>query len=272
MLIAQITDTHVKLPGALAYGRVDTASMLERCVAALGRLDPQPDLIVVTGDLVDLGRAEEYAHLRALLAPLVPPLIVIPGNHDDRAALRAAFADHAYLPAEGFLHFTVDAPYPVRIVGLDTVVPMQGGGALCEERLAWLDAALARQPQRPTVVLMHHPPFVTGIGHMDQLGLAGREAFAEVVARHPQVELVLCGHLHRNIQARVGGRAAMTGPSTAHQVALDLRADAPSRFRMEPPGYLLHWWTGAGFVSHQACIGEHAGPFPFFADDGSLIE
>jgi|WetSurMetagenome_2_1015567.scaffolds.fasta_scaffold01188_11 3',5'-cyclic-AMP phosphodiesterase len=272
MLIAQITDTHIKLPGALAYGKVDTAAMLARCVAELGRLAPQPDLIVITGDLVDLGRAEEYAHLRSLLKPLGSPLVVVPGNHDDRSALRAAFADHAYLPARGFLQFAIDAPYPVRIVGLDTLVPMQGGGELCAERLAWLDETLARQPQRPTVVLMHHPPFVTGIGHMDKLGLAGRDEFSRVVGRHPQVELVLCGHLHRSIQARVGGRAAMTCPSTAHQVALDLRDDAPSRFNMEPPGYLLHRWTGSGFVSHQACIGDYAGPFPFFADDGSLID
>jgi 3',5'-cyclic AMP phosphodiesterase CpdA len=135
-----------------------------------------------------------------------------------------------------------------------------------------LEQTLAQAPQRPTVVLMHHPPFVTGIDHMDELGLTGREAFADIVARHPQVELILCGHLHRNIQARVGGRAAMTAPSTAHQVTLDLRADAPSTFSMEPPGYLLHQWHGSGFVTHHVNIGRHAGPFPFFAEDGRLID
>jgi 3',5'-cyclic-AMP phosphodiesterase len=248
MLIAQITDTHIKLPGQLAYGRVDTAGMLERCVAELCALDPQPDLIVLTGDLVDLGRPAEYDHLRALLAPLRPPLVAVPGNHDDRQAFRTAFVDHAHLPADGFLQFTIDnADHPVRLVGLDTLVPMEGRGELCAARLTWLDDTLSQAPQRPTVILMHHPPFVTGIGHMDVLGLTGREAFSEVVGRHPRVELILCGHLHRNIQARVGGRAAMTGPSTAHQVTLDLRADAPSSFSMEPPGYLLHRWHGSGF-------------------------
>ena len=272
MLIAQITDTHIMLPGALAYGRVDTAAMLGRCVAALCRREPKPDLIVLTGDLVDRGMAAEYVHLRKLLAPLSSPLVVIPGNHDDREALRAAFVDHAHLPREGFLQFTIDAPYAVRLVGLDTVVPGQGGGALCDERLAWFDLALAKHPHQPTVVLMHHPPFVTGIGHMDRLGLAGREGFARIVGRHRQVQLVLCGHLHRNIQARIGNCSVMTAPSTAHQVALDLRADAPSRFNMEPPGYLLHRWDGEGFVSHQACIEDYPGPFPFFAADGSLID
>jgi 3',5'-cyclic AMP phosphodiesterase CpdA len=273
MLIAQITDTHIKLPGRLAYGRVDTAAMLERCVAELCALDPQPDLLVITGDLVDLGRAAEYEHLSSLLAPLQMPLLAVPGNHDERSAFRTAFAHHAHLPAQGFLQFVAEpAGMPVRLIGLDTLVPLEGRGELCAERLAWLDERLSEAPDRPTVILMHHPPFITGIDHMDALGLTGREAFAEIVGRHPQVELILCGHLHRNIQARVAGCAAMTAPSTAHQVTLDLRPNAPSTFCMEPPGYLLHRWDGAGFVSHHVNIGPHAGPFRFFAEDGKLID
>ncbi len=273
MLIAQITDTHIKLPGQLAYGRVDTAAMLQRCVAELGALDPQPDLIVLTGDLVDFGQPAEYHHLRALLAPLQPPLVAIPGNHDERDAFRSAFADHAHLPATGFLQFSLERPgAAVRLVALDTLVPMEGRGELCASRLAWLDDALAEAPQRPTVVLMHHPPFVTGIDHMDRLGLTGRSEFAEIVARHPQVELILCGHLHRNMQAQVGGRAAMTAPSTAHQVTLNLRENAPSSFRMEPAGYLLHHWHGSGFVTHHANVGPYPGPYPFHDSGGQLID
>ena len=39
----------------------------------------------------------------------------------------------------------------------------EAGGALCEDRLRWIDRALAAAPGRPTLVLMHHPPFATGI-------------------------------------------------------------------------------------------------------------
>jgi len=272
MLIAQITDTHIKMPGKLAYQRVDTAAMLQRCVAAVRRLDPQPDLVVLTGDLVDLGRPDEYVWLRNLLGPLQQRLIVVPGNHDEREAMRAAFAGDGYLPARGFLQFAIDDHYPLRIVGLDTVIPCQGGGELCAARLEWLETTLARDSGRPTLLLMHHPPFLTGIAHMDAIGLAGREAFTEIVARHPQIELILCGHLHRNIQTTVGGRRALTCPSPAHQVALDLRSDAPSGFAMEPPGYMLHWWNEGRIVSHSAVIGDYEGPFPFFAADGQLID
>lgn len=274
MLIAQITDTHIKLPGKLAYRKVDTAAMLERCVQDLLALKPQPDLILLTGDLVDLGRPEEYDHLKSILAPLEQRIIAVPGNHDERNAMRDAFAHGGYLPQQrdSFLQFAIDDDYPLRIVGLDTLIPGQGGGELCAERLSWLDNTLGQKPDAPTLVIMHHPPFETGIGHMDKIGLKGREDFAAIMARHPQVELILCGHLHRTIRADVGGRPALTCPSPAHQVALDIDPQAPSQFRMEPPGFMLHWWNDGRLVTHTAFIGDYDGPYPFFDPDGKLID
>ncbi|WP_341895930.1 phosphodiesterase [Ferrovibrio terrae] len=274
MLIAQITDTHIKLPGKLAYQKVDTATMLARCVREIQALKQQPDLILLTGDLVDLGRPEEYDHLKSILSPLQQRIIAIPGNHDERDAMRDAFAHGGYLPAErgSFLQFAIDDDYPLRIIGLDTLIPGQGGGELCGDRLRWLDATLAQRPETPTLVMMHHPPFTTGIGHMDKIGLKGAAGFEDIVAGHPQIRLILCGHLHRTIRADIGGRTALTCPSPAHQVALDIDADAPSRFTMEPPGFMLHWWNDGRLVSHTACIGDYDGPHPFHGPDGKLID
>lgn len=271
MLICQITDTHIKLPGKLAYRRVDTAAMLEECVRTVRTLTPTPDAIVLTGDLVDLGRPDEYEYLSSLLAPLRMPLYAIPGNHDEREAMRNAFRSRGYLPESGFLQFVVD-DWPLRLIGLDTLIPGEGGGELCAERLSWLDRTLGQRPDVPSLILMHHPPFLTGIGHMDKIGLKGSAEFAAIMGRHPQVEAVLCGHLHRTIQTQVGGRRVTTAPSPAHQVALDLRDDAPSRFRMEPPGFMLHNWSNGSLVSHTAAIGNYDGPFPFFDADGRLID
>ena len=272
MLIAQISDFHIKARGQIAYRVVDTATCLREAVAAIAALDPQPDMVVATGDLTDFGRPEEYALLRELLAPLKQPVYLIPGNHDERDAMRRAFSGDGYLPAVGFLHYTVE-DYPLRLVALDTVIPGEAGGRLCDERLGWLERTLSASPERPTLIIMHHPPFATGIAHMDRIGLADAAAFAAILSRHPQVERVLCGHLHRAIQARIGTNAiASTAPSTAHQVALDLRPDGPSRFMMEPPGYQLHLWRPeSGVVSHTGVIGRFAGPYPFH-DGGALIE
>ena len=271
MLILQITDTHIKLPGKLAYKKVDTAAMLRACVAEVLHLDPKPDVIALTGDLVDLGRPEEYAHLKSILAPLKAPIYAIPGNHDERDAMREAFRAEGYLPETGFLNYAVDK-WPLRLIGLDTIIPRQGGGELDDERLDWLDRTLAEKPSAPTVVMMHHPPFPTAIAHMDRIGLKGRERFATIMARHGQVQAILCGHLHRTIQTVVGGRRATTCPSPAHQVALDLRPEGPSAFRMEPPGYMLHLWREGVLVSHTAVLGDHPGPFPFHDPSGQLID
>jgi 3',5'-cyclic AMP phosphodiesterase CpdA len=267
MLIAQITDLHINPPGKKSMGLVDTAAMLEAAIARLNALDPQPDVVLATGDLVDFGSAAEYGLLRELLSPLRAPLRVIPGNHDSREGLAAAFADHAYLPrARGgadYIHYTLE-DWPVRLVAFDTIVPGEPGGHAGAERCAWLDRTLGAAPERPTAIFMHHPPFATGIGHMDAMGLRDAENLAAVVRRHPQVERVMCGHLHRAIQVRWAGTVASTAPSTAHQVTLDIRPGAKGTFVMEPPGFQLHVWRpGTGLISHTAYVGAFGGPRSF---------
>jgi Icc protein len=271
-LIAHVSDLHIKAAGSLSYRVVDTAAMLKDCVRHLLALKQVPDVVVFTGDLTDFGRPEEYAVLRELIAPLHMPVYLIPGNHDERAAMRAAFPGHDYLfQSPEFIQYAIDT-HPVRIIGMDSVVPGQGGGRLCSQRLAWLDERLSEQPGRPTVVLLHHPPFHTFIGHMDEQGLENSEGLAEVIRRHPQVERLLCGHLHRPIEARFAGTIACTVPSPAHQVALDLAPDAPSSFVMEPPACGLHAWSEAtGIISHTSFIGWFAGPHPFH-ENGRLID
>ena len=279
MLVAQITDTHVLAAGKLYHSprrafppeapadwsHIDTAACLGRAIAELNARTPRPDVVVITGDLVDHGAPEEYANLRAILSVARMPVYVIPGNHDARDALRAAFADQGYFPAEGFLHYAVEG-HKLRIIGLDTNIPGSHDGILCAERLAWLDRTLAAAPTKPTLVMMHHPPFTTLIEHMDRHPLRNPAEFAEVVRRHPQIERILCGHLHRTIDHRFAGTIAGTCPSTAHQLVLDTTPDAPAEFTFEPPGYQLHFWRdGVGLVSHTAVFGDWPGPYPFRA-------
>lgn len=273
MILCQISDTHIKAERRKAYGIVDTAGMLERCVQHVLELPQRPDAVVFTGDLVDRGDADEYVLLRELLQPLLEalPVYLLPGNHDERQALREAFPEHGYLRQwEPFVQYAIEE-HALRLVALDTLIPRSGSGELCAQRLRWLDDTLAAQPERPTVVALHHPPFITGIGHMDRLTLAGREALAAVVARHPQVERVIAGHLHRPITMRFAGTVASTCPSPAHQVALDLAPDAADNYVLEPPGYQLHWWSGHALVTHTAYIGDFEGPYPFRAG-GRLID
>ena len=266
MLIAQITDMHVKAEGELLFKRIDTAAYLERAVSHLLKLDPRPDIVLATGDLVEAGKPEEYARLRRLLAPLAMPVYLIPGNHDARDTLRAAFPDHAYLPSDGFIQYAIEE-LPLRLIALDTLVPGQGHGELCDQRLDWLEATLAEGRDRPTLVFMHHPPFECGIGCFDSSRLLkGDRRLAELVQRHGNVQRVMCGHVHRPIQVLFGGTMGSIGPSTAHQATLDLHDDARYSMMMEPPAIAIHQWRpGTGLVTHVSYIGEFDGPKPFRA-------
>lgn len=199
MLIAQITDPHIVEAGQLTFGHVDCTEALARAVAQVNALAPQPDLTLVTGDVVNDGTPAQYDQARAILDGLAMPYRVIPGNHDGRDAMRAAFEGSGALPAkEGeFLHYTM-ALGPLRMVALDTVTPGQVSGALCRHRLAWVEARLDEAAGQPTLIVMHHPPFRTGIAEMDGYGLEeGAAELADLIEGHGQVLRVLCGHLHR---------------------------------------------------------------------------
>ena len=252
MLLVQMTDLHIGIAGSAVTERYHTGERLAAAVDHVRRLDPAPDAILCSGDLVDAGSDVEYARLRELLAPLPPPVYVVPGNHDEREALRRAFVDGGYLPSAGRLNYVVDVGL-LRVVALDTNVPGRPGGRLGEEGLAWLAAA----PDRPTVIVQHHPPMATGMAYMDMMGLEDADAEAAIVAGHPQVERILCGHLHRPITARVGGTIASTCPSTAHQVELDLRSRGRLAVVAEPPAVQLHFWSQGRLVSHTSYVGDY---------------
>jgi 3',5'-cyclic AMP phosphodiesterase CpdA len=264
MLIAQLSDPHVRPEGVLYQGVVDSNAMFARAVTHLNELDPRPDLVLLSGDLVDKGEAAEYVHLRKLLAELAMPALVIPGNHDDRDAFRRAFGDHAYLPRSGPLHYVVGDHGAVRIVALDVTVHGLHHGDIDEDAMLWLDGALAAEPRRPTILMMHQPPFDCGVPYLDAYHCRNGARLAQVVARHPAVERIVCGHVHRFMQLRFGGTVLCTAPSTTTAIALRLKPDAKPASHVEPPACLLHHWRPeVGLVTHLIPIGSFPGPYAF---------
>src|SRR6266849_3189754 len=254
VLIAQISDLHIKRPGERAYEMVETAAALERCIAHLNGFQPRPAFVVISGDLVDRGLKEEYAHLRQLLKPLELPFAAIPGNHDERRQFRRAFSDQSFAQLS---------------------VPAKDYGELDPATLQWLDSELAVAPDRPALVFLHHPPFATGIAHMDRQNLRNAPQLAAVVERHPQVRLIAAGHVHRAVTTSFAGVAASICPAPNHAVDLDLGNERVPSLRIEPPAFHLHaWFAGDGFgelVTHFVPIGEFPGPYPFFDAEGQLL-
>jgi 3',5'-cyclic-AMP phosphodiesterase len=242
-VLAQLSDPHI---GA-EWADADPVENLAAAVEAV-RSRWRPDAVLVSGDLTDHAADAEYEHVRELLAPLGAPLYVLPGNHDDRAGLRR----HFQLPGDDGepVQYAVDLG-PLRLVVLDTTRPGEDPGALDGERLAWLDAELAAEPDQPTLLAMHHPPLVTGVPAWDQLGLppADRRALGDVLARHRHVRRLVAGHVHRTIAAELAGHAVLTVPSTYVQARLDFGGEQ-IEFVAEPPGFALHAVVDGELVSH----------------------
>jgi 3',5'-cyclic-AMP phosphodiesterase len=274
LLIAQISDLHIKSPGALAYGRVDTAKALERCVAALRAFEPAPDFVVISGDLVDTPTIEEYDHLKRLLAPLQFPIAGIPGNHDSRELMRAAFPAAPYVRKTGPLdqHIEVSG---LDLFLLDSSVPGKAHGTLEASTLRWLDEMLTTSADRPALLFLHHPPFKGGIWHMDRQALFNADELASIVRRHPRTQLIACGHVHRAMLTTFAGIPVTICPAPNHAVDLDLAELRAPSFKVEPPAFHIHaWFPGLDFgqlVTHQVPIGQFDGPYPFFGSDGKLL-
>jgi 3',5'-cyclic AMP phosphodiesterase CpdA len=263
MLIAQISDPHLRPHGALYHGTTDSNGDLAEAVKCLNRLSPRPDLVLLTGDIVDEGSPAEYAVALEILETLDAPLLVLPGNHDERQAFRNAFRTHDYLPGEGPLHYAMDAG-AMRILAVDVTVPGEHHGLFDDAAEAWLTSALARDPQRPTIIMMHQPPIVTGIPYLDEYRCFGAERLATCIAGSSSVERLLCGHVHRLMQGRFGQTVLCTAPSTTTAIALRLEPDAEPASFVEPRGFLLHHWREEqGTLTHYIPIGTYPGPFPF---------
>jgi 3',5'-cyclic-AMP phosphodiesterase len=265
-LLVQLSDTHITHPGRLISDRVDTAAALRHAVQRVLQIRPTPVVVLISGDLVDQGHPAEYGLLQELLAPLVDaglPLALLPGNHDARGPLQEAFSGlagvHCGTPGAAAIQYALDLPGPLRLVVLDSLVAHRPEGGLDAARLAQAEALLAERPDVPTLVALHHPPHATGLAVMDSMSLRqGLDGFEALIARHPQVQRVVCGHLHRMTLGRVAHAAVLSAPSTAHQVALDLAPDAGLALALEPAGWLIHaWGPGLPLVSHLALAGRH---------------
>jgi Icc protein len=242
--LAQISDTHVR-----ADDDGVAAAQLRRALSQAR--DYRADVILLTGDLANDAHSDEYAVLAETIADPPAPLYLMPGNHDDRAGIRSAFPGHTYLPREGALSFVIEE-FPIRIVCIDDIVPGQTHGFLHRDGADWLDEMLSAAPSKPTIVALHHPPFLTHDLLFDKIGLLDGGLFNSVIARHRQVVRVICGHHHRYAVGQAAHAPVIVAPSTSwtYGLALDPGQEIAPR-TAEQPGWVLHAGSTAGdFASH----------------------
>jgi 3',5'-cyclic AMP phosphodiesterase CpdA len=254
MIIAQISDTHIALDLPDADRRIRD---LELAIADINTLDPAPDVIVHTGDIVHNGQIDEYARAAAALAKARPPVFVLAGNRDSRAELRQAFsADGYFLPGSDFIEYAID-DYPVRLIALDTLSAASNKGSFCSERIRHLIDMIDAEGTKPIAVFSHHPPFEVMVGP-DRLHFETPEVMSrlgQALQHSGRVVAVFSGHVHRAAAGHVGSI-----PATVVQcIATSLRrGEYPVQMKMRPV-YQVHGFDPVwGFSTETRIVGTGA--------------
>ena len=265
--IIQISDPHIVPHGQLAYGQVDTAAALAHGVETINRILPDigpVDMVVVAGDLTDFGTEEEYQRFRKILEPLDVPYRAVPGNHDNVNTMRACFSDQPWMPSEGPINWAMEFD-DLALIGLDSSVPDHAHGHLGETTLSFLARTLEAQDGKAAIVMMHHPPVITGIEKMDIQNLRDSAGLERILSEYKGELRLTCGHVHRNIVAPFGPVICHIGPGISHAVTMNLREGAPNCLTKEPGGFLLHEMR-ARISSYHIPVGHYPGPFLFYPD------
>jgi 3',5'-cyclic AMP phosphodiesterase CpdA len=252
MKLVHLSDLHLTAPGTLLYGS-DPAERLARALTLIRRDHADATLCLLTGDLANAGHADAYAELARQLVDFPVPCHLIPGNHDDRAAMCAAFPT-LLSDSDGFLQQSLSTPVG-RFLLLDTLNVGRASGRYDEARAGWLRAQLESAREQPVFIAMHHPPFAVGIPSMDRYALRNTTLFEAALAGHEsRIRHLFIGHLHRPIAGSWRGIPISGISSPNHQVALDLVSCAPSG---DVPGCPGHPGFGVVLIDAERVIVHH---------------
>jgi 3',5'-cyclic AMP phosphodiesterase CpdA len=247
MKIVHVTDVHLGPRQLVRFG----ANQHERLSAAIARINTahaDAVLCVITGDLADGGDQGAYEDLRAELDALTVPHRLIPGNHDRRGPLLAAFPETTLSPG-GFVQ-SVHDDVDVRLIFLDTLAEGRVDGVLDDARLQWLDRRLAEVPGKQVLIFMHHPPVAIGIPMLDPLALSDPHPFLNLLKRHRGSTHLFFGHVHRPVHGTVSGIPFSAQRGISVQFALDLNA-LSGEADAAPPSYGVILVEDGRLVVHE---------------------
>lgn len=208
LTLVQITDCHLQNDASQRYRDVDVETgfdqVLERSLAQ------QPDLLLLTGDLVHHGGPQGYQRLYCKLSSLAVPCYWIPGNHDDAELMQQI---------GGAMNLRTVEQGGWVIVLLDSTAEPdgRGSGSLAQQELDFLRNQLRQHADKPVLVALHHNPLPVNSRWQDQIMLANATAFWQIIDDHSNVRAVICGHLHQSGHQQRQGVDLYTTPASSVQ-------------------------------------------------------
>ncbi|ATA25601.1 3',5'-cyclic-AMP phosphodiesterase [Brenneria goodwinii] len=210
--ILQITDTHLFAGEHETLLGVNTYRSYHSVLNAIQAQQYAFDLIVATGDLAQDHSLEAYRHFSRGIRQLSAPCVWLPGNHDFQPAMFDTLDEEGIEPSK---HVLLGDKW--QIILLDSQVFGVPHGELSDYQLDWLERSLQSQPDRFTLLLLHHHPHPSGCNWLDQHSLRNAHNLAAVLDRYPLVNTVLCGHIHQELDLEWHGKRLLATPSTCVQ-------------------------------------------------------
>ena len=246
-VVAQISDLHFR-DDADQHARIDAAMayLNDRCGGA-----DRIDALLVTGDLTDDGRLEQYREAERHIVTDVPTLVLL-GNHDDRAAYRRVTRPDdggaPYAPVNSAL--SLDG---LLLLGLDSSIPGRPDGDLSDDTLDWASAQMDAAGEVPVLVAFHHPPAPVGMPFMDSIRMVDPERLEALTERHPNIVGFVCGHIHSASARMFAGRPLVMAPGISSTLNLPFEGDEVLN-DTQPPGIAFHLIGDGVLTSHFRAI------------------
>ena len=270
LTIAQISDIHL-CDGEDTPRKLRAEHRLRSALRSIHRLRPRPVGIIASGDLSEAGSSASYADFWRIVGEETD-LAVYPafGNHDVRDAFFAAAPHQAFRRDAGFLQYEVELGEGLRLIVSDTLEEGAHGAGFCEVRAAWLAKTLDAAPDQPSLVVLHHPPLISGVRWMDpDMPSPWTERLKAVIQHRKSILAIASGHLHRPFVGQFAGVLCVVAPATDIQLTLDLtqidrnKPDGREILVEEPPGFALHLWEGGALVTHFCVAGDYPSAVSF---------
>ncbi len=226
--LVQITDCHIFASGEDRLLGLNTRHSFEAVSEAVVTDSVNPDLLLATGDLSQDGSPAAYEYLANQFDSMQIPVFWIPGNHDDKAALREHFKAEQ-------IHATKQVLIGKwQIVLLDSTIEGEVFGRVSETQLEFMDNALHDYPDHHALVCLHHQALDCGSEWLDLKGLKDSDRLRARLMQHNNLRGVLWGHVHQEMHQTVDRVAWMSTPSTCIQFKPGNREFATGT---ETPGY-----------------------------------
>jgi 3',5'-cyclic-AMP phosphodiesterase len=255
LLVAQITDTHLFADDDQEMLGCRTAATLQSVVDQIGQLPAKPDVLLLTGDLSQDETPESYQRLQRSITPLGIPTYWLPGNHDQEVAVMEQVLRSDLISSHKSFQIGSWA-----FILLNSMLHRQVQGRLLPETLRLLDQQLQQFSHQPTLVALHHPPLPVEAEWMNKIGLENPEDLFTVLDRHPQVKLVVFGHIHQEFEDWRNGVRYLGAPSTCVQ----FKPYSPTfAIDDQPPGFrLIHLSADGSHSTEVRRVALNLAPSP----------